>query len=988
MNKRFSTLVATALVACGMSVGAQAAATPYKVLGSSDLKDGFVYLRSASGDNSLVVKNGKLDSTVVAATDSTFARLDSMAWKVTVKTTTIGKSFQLQNRKTGDILSYKKETGAVTLGGDIKEWGLDNTGFYAMSGDSTYYLKAGADFAGVVEENTTTTFANVDFVKPYEITTSFNLTAEDFNDVVKKFSFAAVNGRKDPAKTTDGQKNVLTENEWVAISIHGKKNADGTLNGQYFPQLDNTTPLDTLLFQKVGAKDSTGFLYVDTANITPTQSMKLAVADSAFFRRAAGTASPSNYYKAGLDSLHMFVVSYDYVTDSMSIKPVATPIKLSAPNTDGASWWNADGQENVKTQLGVASTGSTEAVVCLRALDNVTVLAVDSITMIDAENTGLSYANIKSPLRSSTLGGDAKIATDKVYFIKYANKGDNKDKYVVANAVVAANGKAYEDKAYASMPSTQWVVKAGTADGLYEIMNREFTSIKYSGAFNKVKGADGKDIADTYVNGTDTLLLEDAKCATLEGKITVNNKNYATTGYGYYDPKVLNNKTYKVASASPFMKDLFMQAKKDSTITLAEDDYYFYLKEIDKAAYGATVKGVDSLYRYTYKLVTKKDEFVSRDNNKYILTKDATKKPSVFFFKSWGAADNYMLIDTTGIGAATVDWSQSIIVSVNAQNAEIYPSALTDAKSDLFTVTEKATPSMLFTNPTHYNIYNNNDRLAVGKNNLAVMAQPGNDLKADADKFVNDNFTLWFDTVNYKADITASYFISQGIKAAAGEETKAEEASAERLYLTVASQDSIDKSDDLAKLYTLDDAARLYFRTAARHGVDTLIVNNFDEKAGVMAPDTVAAGADGTKHSADAAKGLLLGGIDNFKFQFEVIDGTDNYVMKSLTNKYVVSVNGLLVVKSDSDENMIASLKAPDYATSNEDVAVSEVTVIATEGGVQIAGAAGKKVVISNILGQVVANTVLTSDNAVIAAPQGVVVVAVEGEEAVKAIVK
>ena len=50
--------------------------------------------------------------------------------------------------------------------------------------------------------------------------------------------------------------------------------------------------------------------------------------------------------------------------------------------------------------------------------------------------------------------------------------------------------------------------------------------------------------------------------------------------------------------------------------------------------------------------------------------------------------------------------------------------------------------------------------------------------------------------------------------------------------------------------------------------------------------------------------------------------------------------------------------------------------------------AAGKKVVVSNILGQTVANTVITSDNAVIAAPQGVVVVAVEGEEAVKAIVK
>ena len=984
MNKRFSTLLAAILVAGGLS--ASAGATNYNELDGTKLKDSFIYLRSASGDHSLVVKNGKLDSTVVASTDSTFARLDSMAWKVTVKTTSIGKSYQLQNRATGDILSYEKKTGTMKLGGAINEWGLDNTGFYAMSGDSTYYLKAGASFAGVVESSTTTTFTNVDYVKPYEITTSFNLTAEDFNNVVKKFSFAAVNGRKDPAKTSEGQANVLTDNDWVAISIHGKKKADGTLDGQYFKRNDNTASLDTLLFQKVGAKDSTGFLYVDTANINPTQSMKLAVGDSAFFRRAAGTASPSNYYKAGLDSLHMFVVSYDYVTDSMSIKPVATPIKLSSPNTNGASWWNADGQENVKTGLG--ENGSTEAVVCLRALDNVTVLAVDSTSMIDAENTGLSYANIKSPLRSATLGGDAKIAADKVYFIKYANKGDNKDKYVVAGAIVNATEKSYSDHAYAYMPSTQWVVEAGTADGLYVIKNREFPAIKYSGAFNKVKDADGKAIADTYVVGIDTLLLEDAKCAVVEGKITVNKKNYATIGYGYYDPKVLENKTFKVASASPFMKDLFMQAKADSTMNLAEDDYFFYLKDVNNAAYGATVKGVDSLYRYTYKLVTKKGEFVAQKDSKYILTKDAANKPSVFFFKSWGAADSYMLIDTTGIGAATVDWSKAIIVSVNAQNAEIYPSSLTAAKSDLFTVTEKAAPSMLFTDPTHQNIYNNNDRLAVGKNNLAVMAQPGNDLKADADKFVNDNFTLWFDTVNYKADIEASYFISQGIKAA-GEETKAEDAVAERLYLTVASNDSIKKSDDLAKLYTLDGAARLYFRTAARHGVDTLIVNNFDEKAGVMAPDTVAAGANGTKHSADAAKGLLLGGIDNFKFQFEVVDGTDNYLMKSMTGKYVVSVNGLLVVKADSDENMFATLKAPDYATSNEAApSVTEVKVIAANGGVQIIGAAGKKVVVTNILGQVVANTVLTSSDAVIAAPAGVVVVAIEGEDAVKAIVK
>ncbi|WP_456087151.1 DUF6383 domain-containing protein [Parabacteroides sp.] len=77
-----------------------------------------------------------------------------------------------------------------------------------------------------------------------------------------------------------------------------------------------------------------------------------------------------------------------------------------------------------------------------------------------------------------------------------------------------------------------------------------------------------------------------------------------------------------------------------------------------------------------------------------------------------------------------------------------------------------------------------------------------------------------------------------------------------------------------------------------------------------------------------------------------------------------------------------------DEATANDDITVSEVKVIAGNGSVQVAGASGKKVVITNILGQTVANTVITSDNATIAVPAGVVVVAVEGEEAVKAIVR
>jgi hypothetical protein len=78
-----------------------------------------------------------------------------------------------------------------------------------------------------------------------------------------------------------------------------------------------------------------------------------------------------------------------------------------------------------------------------------------------------------------------------------------------------------------------------------------------------------------------------------------------------------------------------------------------------------------------------------------------------------------------------------------------------------------------------------------------------------------------------------------------------------------------------------------------------------------------------------------------------------------------------------------------DGATSNEAApAVSAVKVISETGAVTILNAAGKKVAISNVLGQTVAGTVLSSDNARITLPKGIVIVAVEGEAAIKAIVK
>ena len=106
-------------------------------------------------------------------------------------------------------------------------------------------------------------------------------------------------------------------------------------------------------------------------------------------------------------------------------------------------------------------------------------------------------------------------------------------------------------------------------------------------------------------------------------------------------------------------------------------------------------------------------------------------------------------------------------------------------------------------------------------------------------------------------------------------------------------------------------------------------------------------------------------------------------------NGYLKNINGVVVVAKGYEAGDKFDLAAESSApVANENINASEVTVIAGEGTVTIMGAADKKVVISNVLGQTIANTVLSSDKAEIAAPAGVVVVAVEGEAAVKAIVK
>ena len=172
-----------------------------------------------------------------------------------------------------------------------------------------------------------------------------------------------------------------------------------------------------------------------------------------------------------------------------------------------------------------------------------------------------------------------------------------------------------------------------------------------------------------------------------------------------------------------------------------------------------------------------------------------------------------------------------------------------------------------------------------------------------------------------------------------------------------------------------NDSPKAIFRLASLTGVDTLATTVEGKAVNVV---------------KEVKKAGEVTGLNSFKFGIcladEDVEGEYKIYSKADASKYLYSVNGKLGFGTE-DQAMVFTL-GDEAPTSNDAIEVSEVKVIAGEGQIQIAGAQGKKVVVSNILGQVIANTVVASDNAAIAAPAGVVVVAVEGEAAVKAIVK
>ena len=202
-------------------------------------------------------------------------------------------------------------------------------------------------------------------------------------------------------------------------------------------------------------------------------------------------------------------------------------------------------------------------------------------------------------------------------------------------------------------------------------------------------------------------------------------------------------------------------------------------------------------------------------------------------------------------------------------------------------------------------------------------------------------------------------------------------ANAPRMFLYNAKASASYYNPGSASLVT-DDSYKLVDRTS---------IKAIFRPATLVGIDTLSTTVKGKETEVTAKNGL-----NNFKFQIVLKDATveGEYIIKSLSSSdYIFNLNGKLGFTNDKSEALVVSVENGIIPTGNEsiDSSASSIVVIGNAGSVTIQGAQGETAYVRNLLGMPLAETVVTSDNATIAVPAGIVLVTV-GDETVKVVVK
>jgi len=1072
MNKRFSTLLASVLLAVGsFSVGAQTNVSSL-ILGDNE---GLYQLKS--DDAYLAIENDSLKLMTAANADSLIL---NTLWCVNVQEYNQGQAikFEFRNKATGQTLDvsedYLEGLGLATnsadleVGGAIGGWAFSNAIkplqdtkplYYYFATDSVVALNISdnSDANGnkyVALQKQLAVYDNNYSTSKFTLVEAkaLTLTAAQINTILgtQEDATAGVKLTFEPDKNKTTLKNYFTDD--------AKFLADTTMTGS------TVDPWVRIL-----TKDSS-YVYVDTAYAN-TNGEKFLAFKAKDFRAAqfAGKTSQTIADTLGtaLNDQSKFLFTYWPSIDSLVIQ------------VKQVTYANATtGQFAGETPVTITQNSDKKNYVTVQ--DLVSADEIRIVTIYGEKETEISFGITGC---GDPVGTNKTTLEEGLYLIK--NKAG---KYLAMPihedstyhwVSVEANVQPWD------MPSFQWVIEK----------NRKNSDVSPISIINREFGANKGTVTSALqlYNDADATILGEAVevLAKTVGEADVENAGFqkadsaimsdAYRGYRYLDNDSLLVTTYKLQYWTSFAsEDLYMGAMKvgDSVIYVGAKDNYVLAPTGNEAAFGykGNVTGLSELKRQAYTMKSKgSDKMVVEAGENRIAVSDATAaQVANFFFKANNNVEGkiyYALIDT-----AFNEAPDSLRkVGVDENNKYLKRQVMTETRTSAFSVEVDDAP-----------VYRRFNSLTLEGNEgdaadtlRFVEKYRGEMLQMEANKnFMIDGIDfLGIDAVNkgegksFYVDtawvgrglgyIKPQYLVSIDRVAAENDSIRvkcpicatlgdaAPDHCIHDTWIPVAGYERgkyLVNFVDSANVTTTSGSHPYTWGMYNRAGfVDALHVGDslyllLDQFAGLKTKDidvTAIAKADSiSKITATDRNGngryiKNLRGDEHkaYTWSFRFVDTevagneveTDraflfeslpfvNGTTFTLANQkiqpsyasWLKMQNGCLVMsdpaesffndaKTGGDDALIFTIEEgsiDDIATDNEVITTSEVTVIAGEGQVTIAGAQGKKVVITNILGQTVANTVITSDNAVIAAPQGVIVVAVEGEEAVKAIVK
>ncbi|MFS2645438.1 DUF6383 domain-containing protein [Parabacteroides distasonis] len=936
MNKKFSTLVAGLALCTAFTANAK-------------VENGKVYQLTNEDGKYLSVTESytKTDSLILAdapTADIKNTDYQKSLWKVTYRFVSLANTwaYTLTNSATGRVLTLDKQA----------EWNFKNEGaFIAPENVTAVTLSAQLDNKTVVsiiakddveaertdivtlEKGTAVSASAINFTvaAPAKI----NMTADLLNNKYGS-PFALTFD-----KNLDG--NPLAGKELFATDIDG-------LDG-YVTLQDRTTG-------KYLVVDSTSW----SSNLSSEKFWKLTVDaqpkdEAAAADKATGVTAGTILENGRAKELYAFKVVLDPSDNSkMILYPYATPVYKGANDTEKKSKMCYD--------MEVAANCEMIAFGNFAGTEKLTIWTKDAAKC--------TFAEVKLP---------TTLDPEYTYFVKDMNnaKSDedhsankNKGKYYVFS--FCENGTVHAG-AVTEVPTALWYLTE--TNNLANMWNTNSTR---GGAIIRVID-DAKAI---YSFGTDTVQL-------VKGPKVEDAQELA---YKKVSKEDLVNGALSFRLKSDLLENLYVTVK-DGKLYVAAGElasaYRFKVEEVELDEANSTVAESNGVKVYKYNVTDRlgKATLCSKNENgtDYYLMGEPDVENSVYpvtlSFLSTGVENEYKLVSYSEYTEEYGYYGSAI--SALAGSGMLYTASWCNTENTTFEFAKKDAPTYATLNIGHVQITSytedDNKMIASQKDGFAVLKAEGQSI-LKSDVYTHDSLTLWLDTACLTFEETMPlYYLSTNAFAEEGVKT--------RNYL----MNTLDSAEVKGYAYEAAgaEAVRAAFIAGSVCGIDSIAIKGDTINAMNLNPAAVAFEV-AAEYSDEAYKILSVQEYLNPAYDEEAAEeqGEEYDVEKYLPrNAYLAHLNNVVYWTTDPEQAEVFKVMTTSTPTSNDKIAAeSAISVIANDGTVTIQGAAGKSVVISNILGKVVAETVLSSDNATIAVPAGIVAVAVEGEAAVKVVVK